>query len=229
MSDKPVPSVVPPGCLVSAVAIVGAVLGFYLAGLALSFAPREPPTLVLPLPHHVPKTTGGVSLRFAMVQDVIHERFARHGRAYYEERNRRCREALAGSLPDERRDALTDDLGAGLDHLGNHDEAVQLLHDKLKPQQARGLSGRALYTTYANLGTFLIHGSARAAMAGDAAAKERLREGKEFIHQAIAANPDAHFGREIWQEEAVEFLLAAMDKPELLREFDLIGNRLDAG
>src|SRR5207248_2998560 len=89
------------------------------------------------------------------------------------------------------------------------------------------LSGQALYTTYANLGTFLIHGSARAAMAGDVPANDRLREGREFIRQAIAANPDAHFGREIWQEEAVEFLLAAMKKPELLREFDLIGNRLD--
>src|SRR5262245_41322264 len=49
---------------------------------------------VHPLPHHFPKYPGGVSLRFAMVHDVIHERFPWHGRAYYEERNRRVREAL---------------------------------------------------------------------------------------------------------------------------------------
>src|SRR6059058_179817 len=119
MSDEPIRPLVAHGCVVSAMAIVGALLGFFLTGVVLSFVPHETPTLVLPLPHHIPKTLGGISLRFAMVQDVIHERFARHGRAYYEERNRHCREVLAGSLPDDRRDALIDDLGAGLDHLGN--------------------------------------------------------------------------------------------------------------
>ena len=33
-------------------------------------------------------------MRFAMVHDVIHERFPRHGSAYYEERNRRVSAAL---------------------------------------------------------------------------------------------------------------------------------------
>src|SRR5438105_2255384 len=48
-----------------------------------------------PLPHHVPKYEGGITLRFAMVHDVLHERFPRHGEVYYEERNRRAREAVA--------------------------------------------------------------------------------------------------------------------------------------
>src|SRR5262245_47804261 len=47
-----------------------------------------------PLPHHVPKYADGVSLRFAMVHDVIHERFPRHGKVYYQERNRRVRQEL---------------------------------------------------------------------------------------------------------------------------------------
>src|SRR5262249_30044 len=42
----------------------------------------------LPYPHVVPKIEDGASLRFAMVHDVLHERFPRHGRAYYLERNR---------------------------------------------------------------------------------------------------------------------------------------------
>jgi hypothetical protein len=169
-----------------------------------------------------------VSLRFAMVQDVIHERFARHGRAYYAERNRRARDELAKLEPGDRAFGLMDDLGAGLDHLGEHNEAVRVLRDKLAQQTERGVTGKGLYTTYANLGTFLIHGNFRAATAGDAAAKERLREGLGFIRKAIKVNPDAHFGREQWQAAAVEFLLAVIDRPALLEEFDLIGNRLDA-
>ena len=72
-------------------------------------------TMALPFPHHIPKTPGGVSLRFAMVQDVIHERFARHGRAYYAERNRRAREDLAGL-----------EIDVLLSHLASAEEQVPL-------------------------------------------------------------------------------------------------------
>ena len=37
-----------------------------------------------PLPHHIPKYSGNLTLRFAMVHDVIHERFPRHGPDYYQ-------------------------------------------------------------------------------------------------------------------------------------------------
>src|SRR5262245_20542205 len=149
-----------------------------------------------PLPHHISKYPGGVSLRFAMVHDVVHERFPRHGKAYYAERNRRVCEHLAGMEAKEPSDgkpsdaylSLFDDLGAGLDHLGEHDEAVRVLRDKLRRQAAHGFAGRQLYTTYANLGTFLIHGNFRAAAAGDAAAKASLREGLDFIHKSIEVN-----------------------------------------
>jgi hypothetical protein len=32
-----------------------------------------------PLPHHVPQYAGGLSFRFAMIHDVLHERFEKHG------------------------------------------------------------------------------------------------------------------------------------------------------
>lgn len=48
-----------------------------------------------PLPHHVPKYEDGIPLRFAMVHDVIHERYPRHGEAYYRERSRLVRQQLA--------------------------------------------------------------------------------------------------------------------------------------
>src|SRR5438067_1994165 len=118
-----------------------------------------------PLPHHISKYPGGVSFRFAMAHDVIHERFARHGDAYYTERNRRVRRQLEDFPPAKRRDETTDelyftlldDLGVALEALGQRQEAVRLMRDKLREQEARGYEGDQLYTTYANLGTFLIH------------------------------------------------------------------------
>ena len=110
----------------------------------------------------------------------------------------------------ETRFALLDDLGAGLDHLGEHDEAVRVLRDKLHQQEAHGDSGRKLYTTYANLGTFLIHASFGPAQRGDAAAKRRLREGLGLIRKAIEVNPHAHFDREIWQAVAATWRLSAL-------------------
>lgn len=182
------------------------------------------------LPHHVPKYPDGVTFRFAMAQDVIHERFAKHGPAHYRERDRITREKLRGLSPDDPAGfALSDDLGVGLDRLGQSDEAVAVLRDKLARQQATGLTGRDLYTSYANLGTFLIHGNFKKAASGDPSARAGFREGLGFIHKSVEVNPEAHFGRERWQAAVAEFLLAAMDDPALLRTYDCLGNRLDLG
>jgi hypothetical protein len=217
-------------------ALVGAWVG-------IAFGYLTPPELELypvrayeyPLPHQTPKYPGGISLRFAMVHDVLHERFASHGPAYYRERNRLVRRALEESKAARERKgklsarefALLDDLGVGLDSVGKHEEAVRVLREKLRLQQAQGYQGKKLYTTYANLGTFLIHGNFRQACGGNREAKKKLREGLAFIHKSIQANPQAHFGREVWQAVAVEFFLAAVDDPKLLLKYDLVGNRLD--
>src|SRR6476659_781829 len=103
---------------VALAAVVGAVLSYVPAVLYSVHQYIDSRTTVLPFPHHIPNMPGGVSLRFAMVQDVLHERFARHGRAYYTERNRRAREDLARLELGDRSFALMDDLGVGLDHLG---------------------------------------------------------------------------------------------------------------
>jgi tetratricopeptide (TPR) repeat protein len=182
----------------------------------------------LPLPHHVPKDPGGLSFRFAMAHDVLVERFPRHGAEYYRKRNELTRAQLATLAPDDpARFPLEDDLGVGLERLGKSDEAAAVLRAKLGRQQARGLSGRDLYTSYANLGTFLIHASAKKAIAGDKAARETFREGLEYVRKSVEVNPTAHFGRERWQIAIAEFLLAAMNEPNRLRTFDCLGNRLD--
>src|SRR3954470_15102969 len=71
------------------------------------------------LPHHVPKYAGGVSLRFAMVHDVIHERYPRATSARYRERERLLREKLATLAADDPAEfPLADDLAGSLDRLG---------------------------------------------------------------------------------------------------------------
>ncbi len=213
------------------VAVLGAIIGG-IFGLGYSFGRTKRMDYSFlaasaPLAHHVPQYEGGLSLRFAMVHDVIHERFPRHGSEYYTERNRITLKKLEALQPeDPLRFTLMDDLGAGMDRLGRSDEAVQILRDKLAAQRNEGLQGRELYTTLANLGTFLIHDSFADALAGELGAQQRFREGVAFIRQSVEVNPEAHFGRERWQAAIAEFLLAAMDAPELLTTYDCLGNAL---
>ncbi|QEH33726.1 hypothetical protein OJF2_22320 [Aquisphaera giovannonii] len=217
--------------VIGAAAMAGRWLGAGLCGARLAVLPADRfPFLATPypLPHHVPKDPGGLALRFAMVHDVVHERFPRHGRAYYEWRDRKTRERLARlDEADPARFPLLDDLGAGLERLGRSDEAVAVLRDKLARQRRLGVAGKELYTSYANLGTFLIHAGFPKALAGDREALAGIEEGISFIRKSVEVNPDAHFGREAWQAAIAEFLAAAMRDPKLLRTYDCLGNRLD--
>jgi tetratricopeptide (TPR) repeat protein len=218
-------------------ATAGGVLGVGLGVLILYWwpLPEETDPLIrrLPYPYVVPTSPNNISLRFAMVHDVLTERFARHGVAYYKERNRRTREAMdkfkshPASQPTEEYFALVDDLGVGLDQAGDYDAAIQLLRDKLRQQQEAGAPNEKLYSTHANLGTFLILGPFRKVRPGNEQDKEILREGLEHIRTAIKIKPDSHFGREIWQAVIIEYMIALYSKPELLLEYDMIGNRLN--
>src|SRR5207249_226525 len=103
--------------------IIAALGGAFVGSLvAATYGTHTRPVGEFPLPHHIPKYAGGVSLRFAMVHDVLHERYPRHGRAYYEERNRITAIALNDAAtkrpldvgPSAGEYALMDDLGVGL-------------------------------------------------------------------------------------------------------------------
>src|SRR5262245_58852442 len=179
------------------------------------------------LPHHVPKYPAGLAFRFAMAHDVIHERYPKHGPAFWSERERLTREKLAKLDPDSTAAlAAVDDLAVALHRQGRSDEAIRLLRDKLARQRRLKIEGKSLYTSYDNLGTMLTETGLTAGLAGDSPAEERLREGAELVRKALAVNPEAHFGREQWQAAYGEFLLAAANDPSLLKEFDFIGNRL---
>lgn len=188
----------------------------------------------IPLPHHVAKYPGGIALRLAMVHDTIHERYAVHGKAFYAKRNQLAQEALTKEKnkqgpwqPTREYFALLDDLAVGLEKLGQHAEAVDVMQKKLEEQKKHGFSGRDLYGTHANLGTFLVLWQIEEGFADLPKAKARMKESIAHIRKAIEVNPEAHFGREIWQVVLEEFILAALDDPELLHRYDMVGNLLE--
>ena len=220
----------PPGRSLAVAAVglfVAGCVGGGCVGAVVTPFDRGPPVYAR-LPHHVPPAPDAAPFRFAMVHDVIHERYPRHGEAFYRERERLAREKIAVLHPEsETALALTDDIAVGLGQTGRADEAVALMRDNLRRQEAIGLTGKDLYSTYANLGEFLVRGHLWAMLGGDAAARERVQEGRGFLRKSLDVNPKAHFGREEWQLVAVDALLDAGARSELLRRFDLIGNRLD--
>lgn len=215
-------------------AALGLLAGGAILGLLLrfpKFATNPSHRQAYPLPHHVARYPDNLTFRFAMAHDVLHERFPRHGREYYVERNRKVSLALHEPAPADqaamdRYFALIDDLAVGLCFTDQHERAVEMMRDKLKRQQALGRRGRDLYSTYANLGTFLILWQLHLGLPGGDDARPRIRESIDWVRKAIEVYPESHFGRERWQLVLEEFLLAVMDRPDLLLKFDMIGNRL---
>jgi hypothetical protein len=215
--------------LTGAAAFVGFLAGG-IGGCNHAMSQRDVPRHLAefyPLPHHVPKYPAGLTFRFAMAHDVIHERYPKHGPAYLRERERLTRAKLARLDPNSS-DALsaTDDLAAAVFRLGRADEAITLMRDKLARQRRLKIEGKALYTSYANLGTFLTEANFTRAASGDTKAREQFREGVELVRKAMAVNPEAHFGRETWQAAYGELLVAAMADTSRLKSADFVGNRL---
>lgn len=121
---------------------------------------------------------------FPQALDLITGKFLRHTPTYYEWRLE-DRSFRLKSEPENL--ALYDDLATAYDKLGNSDRAIELMlkKDALKPE---------LYETQANLGTFYIHNN-------------EFQKGLVHIKRAIEINPDAHFGREIYQQKLVEYVV----------------------
>jgi len=123
--------------------------------------------------------------QFPSVLELITGKFHRHSPAFYEWRIEDRKKRLEQEPENV---ALYDDLAVAYEKTGQTDLAIEtiLKKEELSPGQ---------YETYANLGTFYIHAG-------------RLEDGLKKIERAIKINPDAHFGREVYQKLLVEYVLS---------------------
>lgn len=122
--------------------------------------------------------------KFPDAFELMTGNFDRHSNSYYQWRIAKIQPQIdRGS----KNPLLFDDLAVAYSKLGSDKKAIALMKQKEK-------FAPNLYETYANLGTFYIHDG-------------QFEEGLIYINKAIQINPDAHFGREIYQKYLVEFIL----------------------
>ena len=121
--------------------------------------------------------------RFPTALELITGKFLRHSADFYRWRvtDRRAR-ITTQPTPD-----LYDDLAVALDKIGDTEEAIRVT-------EAKAAIYPGLYSTHANLGTFYFHAG-------------KFGLGLPEIEKALTINPEAHFGREIYQKRLVEYLL----------------------
>ncbi len=140
---------------------------------------------------------------------VLTGRFARNPPLFYE-----MRLAHASARIREHPDDLDayDDAGVACDRLGRGDEAIGWMEKKrarmpippLDPEAPATREHR--YRYHANLGTFLVHRWIR--RGADRSKIDEAKAAREEIAQALAINPDAHFGREKYQLKAIDWIIA---------------------
>jgi tetratricopeptide (TPR) repeat protein len=124
--------------------------------------------------------------RFPTVLELITGKYLRHSPEFYEWRAADRRKRLAA---DPSNLSLHDDLVVALDRLGRYDQALAAVETAARLRPGR-------YETEANWGTVLLHAG-------------RLEEGLAHIDAAVRINPDAHFGREVYQQKLVRWVIDA--------------------
>jgi tetratricopeptide (TPR) repeat protein len=122
--------------------------------------------------------------QFPSVHELLVGHFPRHSPAFYRWRIADRQKRLENEPTNL---DLYDDIAVAHDKLGDSQKAIDLMLEKEKLSPG-------LYTTAANLGTFLIHNG-------------QYEEGLQHIRRAIEINPDAHFGREEYQQYLVEYVV----------------------
>lgn len=125
------------------------------------------------------------------VFDILAGKYERRSEAFYRDRVEKMERHLAAHPDDQ---AAIDNLAVALFRLGEVDRAIASMEDKERrfPRQ---------YTTASNLATFhMLRGNHAAAI--------------PLLEQALAINPNAHFGREEYQLRLARFLLAAEQAEE---------------
>jgi tetratricopeptide (TPR) repeat protein len=136
--------------------------------------------------------------------DLIVGRWHRHSDAYYEDRVAK----LAGKSAMELADF--DDLAVAYEHLDRRDQAIEVMGRKAAAL-AETPNEEHQYRYHANLGTFHAH-------AGE------FDDALAHLRTAIQINPDAHFGRERFQIELIEYVAEAQQDPEVWRRRSFLRN-----
>lgn len=131
---------------------------------------------------------------------------------YYEMRLERVAREIE-SKPDDL--GLYDDAGVACDRLGRHDEAIAWMEKKKAILDALPASEvkEHRYRYLANLGTFIVHRWISQPESIRNADLAPLREGESLIAKAIEENSDAHFGREVYQLNAIRWMLYESTPP----------------
>ena len=152
---------------------------------------------------------------------VLTGRFERNPPLFYEMRLARVAAHLQ-SHPEDL--AAYDDAGVACDRLGRGDEAIAWMEKKRAQLEELDASRPEVkeqrYRYHANLGTFLVHRWAR--QGADRAKIDEVKAARDEIARALEINPNAHFGREKYQLQALEWIIdppkaeGSQDLPNLL-------------
>jgi tetratricopeptide (TPR) repeat protein len=125
--------------------------------------------------------------------DLIVGKWHRHSDAYYEDRVTKLTAKATLTLVD------LDDLAVAYEHLEKRDLAIETMADKAKALAAKP-DKEHQYRYHANLGTFYAHAG-------------RFEDALSELRTAVDINPDAHFGREVFQIELIEYVAHAKKDP----------------
>ncbi len=129
--------------------------------------------------------------------DLVIGRWHRHSDAYYEDRVARLKTKSMLELAD------FDDLAVAYEHLGQREQAIDVMARKAEAL-VESPNREHQYRYHANLGTFYAHSG-------------RFDDALMQLRRAIEINPDAHFGRERFQIELIEYVAKAKKDPEIWR------------
>ncbi|MBI3828839.1 MAG: tetratricopeptide repeat protein [Planctomycetes bacterium] len=123
--------------------------------------------------------------RFPTVLEIISGKFLRHSNEFYQWR---IKDRSAKLSANSEKLEYYDDLAVAFSKIGQHAKAIEtiLKKNKIKPD---------VYETYSNLGTFQFFNG-------------QIEESIPTIEKALKINPDAHFGREIYQKLLFEYMLS---------------------
>lgn len=151
------------------------------------------------------------SIGMPEVVAVLTGRFERNPPKYYEMRLARIELQLRNDPIDL---AAYDDAGVACDRLGMSDEAIAWMVRKRLELNKRDPSHpeirEQLYRYHANLGTFMVHRWIR--QGADRMSIDELKSACDEIVKALEINPNAHFGREKYQLQAMRWMI---DPPQI--------------